>query len=289
MNNSEHPVKSNGDGYSPAVETAREYYNSSDADNFYFHVWGGEDIHIGLYERDDELIAEASQRTVGRMLELLGPVDERHRVLDLGAGYGGSMRYLARHAGCRCVALNLSEVENERNRRMNREQGLANRIEVVDGDFTNLDYDDGCFDIVWSQDAFLHSGDRARVCAEAARVLRDGGRLIFTDPMQADDAPAGQLQPIYDRLHLDSLGSPEFYRATFRDLGLVEQGFEDHSEQLPRHYARVRQELVKHEESLRERGVSDDYIQRMKVGLQHWVDGGRRGDLTWGIFRFLKS
>ncbi|RFF32690.1 SAM-dependent methyltransferase [Wenzhouxiangella sediminis] len=274
--------------YSRVVQTARDYYNSDDADNFYFHVWGGEDIHVGLYDSDEEPIAAASRRTVQRMSEVLGPLDESARVLDLGAGYGGSMRYLAREFGCRCVALNLSEVENARDREKNAEQGLDKLIEVVDGDFTNLPYEDGSFDVVWSQDAILHSGDRARVCAEAARVLKPGGRLIFTDPMQSDDADPERLQPIYDRIHLDSLGSPGFYRRTLEALGLEEVTWEDHGDQLPRHYARVRRELEANEEALRERGVSDDYIRKMKAGLQHWVDGGKRGDLEWGIFLFRK-
>ncbi|MDT8448781.1 MAG: methyltransferase domain-containing protein [Wenzhouxiangellaceae bacterium] len=276
--------------YSDVVETARAYYNSADADNFYFHIWGGEDIHIGLYRSDDEPIAEASRRTVRRMTDVaeikLVPAT---RVLDLGAGYGGSMRYLAEQFGCHCVALNLSEVENERDREMNEKAGLADRIDVVDGDFTALDFDDESFDLVWSQDAFLHSGDRARVCAEAVRVLKPGGRLVFTDPMQADDAPVDRLQPIYDRIHLDSLGSPGFYRETLGSLGMREVDFEDHSAQLPRHYARVRQALIENEDELRERGVSDDYIERMKTGLQHWVDGGNKGYLAWGIFVFEKA
>ena len=36
--------------YSTTVDTARDYYNSSDADRFYATIWGGEDIHIGLYD-----------------------------------------------------------------------------------------------------------------------------------------------------------------------------------------------------------------------------------------------
>jgi sarcosine/dimethylglycine N-methyltransferase len=274
--------------YSEVVATARDYYNSEDADNFYFHVWGGEDIHIGLYEADDESIAVASRRTVARMVELLGKLKPDQRVLDLGAGYGGSMRYLANRYGCPCVALNLSEVENERNREMNREQGLDQLIEVVDGDFTNLPFDDGQFDVVWSQDAILHSEDRAQVCAEAARVLKPGGRMIFTDPMQSDQAQPERLQAIYDRIHLDSLGSPGLYRKVLGDLGLKEKLFEDHSQQLPRHYARVRQELISNTDSLRAHGVSPEYIDRMQAGLQHWVDGGKRGDLAWGIFLFEK-
>ncbi|MCA1778513.1 MAG: methyltransferase domain-containing protein [Xanthomonadaceae bacterium] len=274
--------------YSEVVETARAYYNSTDADNFYFHIWGGEDIHIGLYQSDDEPIANASRRTVHRMAELAGAIGPGTRVLDLGAGYGGSMRYLAEHFGGRCVALNLSEVENERNRRMNREANLESSIEVVDGDFTALDFDEATFDLVWSQDAFLHSGDRARVCAEAVRVLKPGGRLVFTDPMQADNAPTDALQPIYDRIHLDSLGSPAFYRETLGQLGMKEVEFDDHSPQLPRHYTRVRQALIENAGELRDRGVGEDYIKRMQAGLRHWVDGGHKGYLAWGIFVFEK-
>ena len=29
------------------TDTARAYYDSEDADNFYAAIWGGEDIHIG--------------------------------------------------------------------------------------------------------------------------------------------------------------------------------------------------------------------------------------------------
>jgi sarcosine/dimethylglycine N-methyltransferase len=275
--------------YSEVVQTARDYYNSEDADNFYFHVWGGEDIHIGLYDGPDEAIATASRRTVARMADLLGTPQPGWRVLDLGAGYGGSMRFLADRFGCRCVALNLSEVENERNRQFNRERGLADRIEVVDGDFAALDFADGSFDVVWSQDAILHSGERERVCAEAARVLRPGGRLIFTDPMQADGVATERLQPIYDRIHLESLASPSFYRQTLAGLGMEEVLFEDHSDQLPRHYSRVRDELSLRSTELSEHGVSREYIERMNSGLQHWVDGGHRGDLVWGIFLWRKD
>ena len=53
--------------YSDAVRTAQDYYNSDDADNFYSRLWGGEDIHIGLYEHDDEDVIPASRRTVARV------------------------------------------------------------------------------------------------------------------------------------------------------------------------------------------------------------------------------
>ena len=55
-----------------ATEVARDYYNSDDADNFYYEIWGGEDIHIGLYREPGEPIALASTRTVATMASQLG-------------------------------------------------------------------------------------------------------------------------------------------------------------------------------------------------------------------------
>mgnify|MGYP006302545169 FL=1 len=104
--------------YSQPVSVAQEYYNSSDADTFYFTIWGGEDIHIGLYESEDEPIRDASRRTVERMARTLSSITKETRAIDLGAGFGGSARYLAETYGCSVVALNRSEVENQPDREM---------------------------------------------------------------------------------------------------------------------------------------------------------------------------
>lgn len=274
--------------YSSAVHTARDYYNSEDADNFYFTIWGGEDIHVGLYQTPDEDIFTASRRTVERMASKLKGLGPHSKVLDIGAGYGGAARYLAKTYGAQVVALNLSEVENERDRQMNKEQGLDHLIEVVDGSFEHLPYDTATFDVVWSQDAILHSGEREKVIAEVARVLNSGGQFVFTDPMQADDCPQGVLQPILDRIHLETLGSPKFYREACAKYGMNEVEFEPMLDKLTIHYGRVYEELEKKEKEI-EKVVSRNYIERMKTGLQNWVNGGKNGHLAWGIFLFEKK
>lgn len=273
--------------YASAEETAREYYNSEDADNFYFLVWGGEDIHVGLYRDAEEPVYDASRRTVAEMARRLPALGPDTRVLDIGSGYGGSARYLAHEYGCPVTALNISEKENERGRQKNREQGVDHLVEIIDGSFEDLPFEDAAFDVVWSQDAILHSGDRRRVLEEAVRVLRPGGHFIFTDPMQDDDCPQSALAPILERIHLETLGSPGFYRETLAELGLEDLGFQDHSAMIARHYGRIREVLVNEEASLGG-AVSEGYIERMKRGLQHWVDGGRAGNLRWGIFLFRK-
>lgn len=276
------------DEYSSPTRTAREYYNSDDADSFYHTIWGGEDIHVGIYEKDADTIFDASRRTVERMLSMLPKLNRRCRVLDLGAGYGGAARHIAGQTGARVVCLNLSEKQNERNRLANKKAGLEDLVEVIDGTFEDVPFPDNWFDVVWSEDAILHSGDRAQVLAEANRVLKPGGSLIFTDPMQSDDCPVGELQPIYDRILLDSLASFGSYRQIAAQLGMQEAEVVDLSEQLPRHYAAVRADLERRYQDLVKQ-VSREYMDRMLAGLQHWVDGGESGYLTWGILHFRKE
>jgi SAM-dependent methyltransferase len=270
---------------SEAVERAEAYYDSGEADAFYQTVWGGQDIHIGLYRDDVEPIADASRRTVETMANRLNKADGTTRVLDLGAGYGGSSRYLADQFGCHATCLNLSETQNALNRTLTADAGLTDRVRVVYGDFENIPEPDDSFDIVWSQDAILHSGNRARVLDEVRRVLVPGGQFIFTDPMQSDDCPEGVLQPILDRIQLSTLASIGFYRAELGARGFEETGTEPLTDQLRMHYSRVGQALKDHyDEAVKLSGQT--YVDNMIKGLQHWVDGADRGYLAWGIMDY---
>jgi len=270
---------------SNAVELAEAYYDSAEADAFYQTIWGGEDIHIGIYAGKDEPIADASRRTVSHMADRLGKIAEQTRVLDLGAGYGGSARYLAENHGCQVTCLNLSETQNEQNRKLTAEAGLSEKIRVIHGDFENIPEADDSYDVVWSQDAILHSGKRARVLDEVVRVLKEGGRFIFTDPMQADDCPDGVLQPILDRINLETLGSVAFYRRELVNRGFDEVAVEPHTQHLRTHYWRVGEALKNNYDGAVQRS-GQDYVDAMIKGLQHWVDGADNGYLAWAIMDF---
>lgn len=273
---------------SQAVRKAEEYYDSGAADAFYREVWGGEDIHIGLYRTADEGIAAASHRTVTTMASRLKGLGPDSRVIDLGAGYGGAARYLAATFGCHVTCLNLSETQNDLNREKNKETGLDGLIDVVHGSFEDIPADDASFDVVWSQDAILHSGNRRRVLDEIARVLKPGGQVIFTDPMQADDCPKGVLQPILDRIHLETLGSFAFYRAELAARGFREIGVEPMVGNLRTHYARVAEVLRRRRAEI-VRLSGETYVTNMLRGLGHWVNGADAGYLAWGILHFEKA
>ncbi len=275
------------DGETDIRDVTEDYYDSDDADTFYSTIWGGEDLHIGLYDTTDD-IRTASDLTIADMIRRLPDLTAESRVLDMGAGYGGAMRTLVRETGCNAVCLNISETQNEYNLGKIRAAKLGNKITVRHGVFEDVPEDADTFDVVWSQDSFLHSDQRDKVIAEAFRVLKPGGHLIFTDPMQADDVPPGVLQPVYDRLQLNSLGSMRFYREVAEALGfeVVEQ--DDMTPQLRNHYARVREELLANYERLRENGSSAEYLDKMALGLENWVKAADAGHLAWGIQTFRK-
>lgn len=275
------------DSGSQVVDIARDYYDSSDADNFYFRIWGGEDIHVGIYETPDEPILDASRRTVDTMLSRIPALPAEGRLLDIGAGYGGSARVIARERGIHVTCLNLSAVQNERNRAMTAEQGLADLIDVHDGNFEELPFPDSSFDQVWCQDSILHSGRRRRVFEEVDRVLKPGGGFIFTDPMQKEGVDPELLEPVLARIHLPSMGSVDTYKGYAAELGWETVDLDERPDCLVRHYSRVLEELEKRGGEVADQ-ISGDYVERMKKGLRHWIEAGSKGALDWGILHFRK-
>lgn len=267
------------------AKITKDYYDSSDADEFYLQIWGGEDIHIGIYENDNDSIFDASKRTVEKMAAMIQNLNATSTVLDIGSGYGGAARYLAKNFSCKVQCLNLSEKANKRNQQKNEQQNLAHLIDITQGNFEEIPAADNSFDVVWSEDAILHSARKDKVFSEVARVLKKGGQFIFTDPMQSDDCPSGVLKDVLARIHLDSMGSFQRYRAYAKQNNLQELNIVDLSQHLAKHYDRVLHELTTRYDEIN-KVISKEYLQRMMAGLRHWIKAGSDGYLAWGILHF---
>merc|ERR1719183_1269176 len=97
---------------------------------------------------------------------------------------------------------------------MTKEAGLEGFISCPgERSFTATGEPSNSFDLVVSEDSFLHAGKyRADSIAEAARVLKPGGYLVFTDIMQSDNCDLKQMEPVYKRIQLDDMGSPAKYK-----------------------------------------------------------------------------
>ncbi len=97
-------------------------------------------------------------------------------VLDIASGDGVLAELLAPHSHryvCVDTSARVVAAASERLRR------LAN-VEVREGDMHALPFDDASFDLVVLMHALTYAARPAQAVAEAARVLRPGGRLLVT-------------------------------------------------------------------------------------------------------------
>ena len=111
-------------------------------------------------------------------------LDAGSHVLDIASGSGGPAVFLAQTLGCRLTGFDVNEHGVANANRLASAQGMAERVQFRVGDASQrLALADESVDAVLCIDAINHLPDRARVLRELGRVLRRGGRLLFTDPI----------------------------------------------------------------------------------------------------------
>merc|ERR1711935_994017 len=117
-------------------------------------------------------------------------------------------------------------------------------------------------DVVISMDALLHVGPerQRRAVAEAARLLRPGGWMIFSDIMQEEVVASEQdMKPIYDRTNLSKMGTISNYKEALMECGFTNITTELHSENVSAHYGHIRTVTEEKGASL---GISEAYLTK---------------------------
>ncbi|MGK7933007.1 MAG: methyltransferase domain-containing protein [Microcystaceae cyanobacterium] len=218
--------------------TARSYESSETVANSYdqwtddgiLEFYWGDHIHLGHYgsppQRKDFLQAKAD--FVHEMVKW-GGLDKLPRgttVLDVGCGFGGSSRILAKDYGFDATGITISPKQVKRAQELTAE-GLTAQFKVDDA--LNLSFPDNSFDVVWSIEAGPHMPDKAKYASEMMRVLKPGGILVVADWNQRDDRqiPLNFWEKPVMRQLLDQWSHPSFssiegFSEQIAETGLVD-------------------------------------------------------------------
>ncbi len=147
-------------------------------------------------ERMSEAVCEAAATRSGQA------------ILDIGSGFGGTLRGLnERHDDVSLSGLNIDARQIERAQRLVTARP-GNTLEFVEGDACAMPFEAERFDVAIALECAFHFSDRRRFLAEAARVLRPGGRLVVADftPSSLATPVLGAHQYLFSRYIQHVLG-----------------------------------------------------------------------------------
>lgn len=276
---------------------AKEYYDSDDAQKFYNGIWSDSMTHIGRYDLLTEeeksslslhkQIFKAQEHHEAEFVKLIKSKfeDQQVRVLDMGCGYGGLLRLLWKEGVVwSAVGCDISHKMCQQARQLNEDLSTAcdRDITILEESYLDVNVPDCSADLVISMDALLHVGPEGqrKAIKEAARILRPGGYMIFSDIMQQEEVDPEEMKPIYDRINLSKMGTVSNYKDAMENVGFRKFEFlQANSTNVSQHYGSVRKVLEQIGDELE---ISQEYQQKMKSGLQTWETLATK-NIVWGF------
>lgn len=139
-----------------------------------------------------KVVRPGGTKSTQRLYDLaaLKPTD---RVLDVGCGVGTTGIEIVKRFGCNVTLVDHSPLMLGEARRNVDTAGVAQSIEIQEGDILKLAYEDGMFDavIVEAVTVFV---DRWRAVRELRRVTKPGGRVVDQEMVWLDRPDADALE-----------------------------------------------------------------------------------------------
>ncbi len=232
------------------------------------------------HEAYGEDLGQSSWLTAREWLEFadqLGIGPDAH-VLEVGSGSGGPAVYLAAARECRVTGVDINEHGVRNARALAEGRGLSQRVrfEVVDAG-QPLPFPDGCFDAVVSNDAMCHIANRAAALREWHRVLRPGGRALFTDAMVLTGIVSHEELATRSSIGFYLFVPPGVNEALLREAGFAVVGVQDVTANAAEIASRWHDARVRHREPLlaREGEANFDGLQRF-LRCVHTLSAERR-------------
>lgn len=131
-----------------------------------------------------EEFGQSGWTTASEHDRFIGLLDLRtgQKLLDIGCGSGGPTLRFAARTGVNAQGIDVHDDGIAAARRQAQERQMTDRVQfdVCDAR-VQLPYADCAFDAVMSIDAISHMPRRAHVLTQWARVIKPGGKLLFTN------------------------------------------------------------------------------------------------------------
>ncbi len=161
---------------SPKLDLYNNAYGNYESDAY-------REVRIETYGEDLGQTSWVTTEESAEIPELLA-LERDSYVLEIGCGSGGYALHLAEKVGCRILGLDLNESGIRNANQLAQSRGLAAlaRFQQVDAS-KDLPFDEETFDAAFSNDVLCHVPGRLGVLAEIFRVLKPGGRFLFTDAL----------------------------------------------------------------------------------------------------------
>jgi len=196
------------------LENVQAVYGGMEGD--LWELLMGEQIHIGGFQSSMDLAQRA-----GIGAGLCG--------VDLCCCTGAGMRFLVRFchvAAMRGVDATAKVVE--RGRQRCQAAGLDRQIDFTLADVCASGLPAGSVDFVWGEDAWCYVVDKPKLMAEAARLVKPGGLIAFTDWVEgANSLSEAEARRLLGFMKCPSMATLDDYRHWLRSNGCVVQLAED--------------------------------------------------------------
>jgi ubiquinone/menaquinone biosynthesis C-methylase UbiE len=125
-------------------------------------------------------VTTAESEEIPRLLDL----KRESSVLEIGCGSGGYALHLAEKVGCRVVGLDINEAGIRNANQLAQAKGIESQVNFQQCDVSKgLRFEEGTFDALFSNDVLCHVPGRADLLGEMFRVLKPGGRMLFSDAL----------------------------------------------------------------------------------------------------------